>query len=133
MAVDFTFFAVVSLCARLGNSFRVTSACVGNGRHHLPCLQTLLSMCPLKLGTSTSSKPHSINKSLMVARICSANLGFSSRCRNRKIILTSGMSANSGNWANSQYKGTSKNASSMPESDQVNYFCKNVHAHHRRQ
>ncbi len=37
---------------------------------------------------------------------------------------SSGMRENSWSWTNSRYKGTSKNASSMPGSDRVNHRCK---------
>ena len=70
-----------------------------------------------------SSKPWLPSKSLTLARMASASLCLSSRWRNRKMVLSSGIRPFASNCANSRYTGTSKKASSIAGSDRLNHCC----------
>ena len=70
---------------------------------------------------SLSIKPWLLSNSLTVAKMVSASLCFSSRWRNRSMVLSSGMRPFTSSWANSRYSGTSKKASSIAGSDRLNH------------
>jgi len=79
---------------------------------------------------SLRSRPRCIKMSLTTARICSANLCFSSRLRKRRVVLSSGKRPNSSSWPNFQYTGVSNKVSCMPGSDSSEQLLHEVNAQH---
>ena len=97
--------------------------CISGSR--LPCLFFVELGAAVSVAStalpSLSIKPWLLSNALTVARRASASLCFSSRWRNRKTVLSSGMRPFASNWANSRYSGVSKKASSIARSDRLNH------------